>query len=495
VEDLVAGTALGDRYELDEVVGSGGMATVWRAHDRVLDRAVAVKILHARLADDPAFVERFNAEATAAARLTHPNIVHVFDAGTDDGVAFIVMELIAGETLRERLQRTGPLAPEEAASIMVQALHGLQFAHDHGLIHRDVKPANLLVAPDGRVKMTDFGIAKAAYAGTADPTTTGRVLGSVPYLAPEQVEGKQLDARTDVYAAGAVLYELLTGRTPFVAETDLAAAMLRLTSDPIPPRAVRSGIPRGLDAAVMRALARDPELRFASATQMAVTLSRYEAGAAVVDDRSQDEHVTRGFFRSWMVVPLLALLTAAVVIVIGIATNIINSPFTGGPTEGPSGTATGGGTATPPPASGAPLQIAQTIDYDPLGDNQEHHEDVALATDGNPATFWETEGYHSPTLDKAGVGLAFDLGQSEHVTGFRLQTPLPGWSFQVKVGDELSLDQMTNASPVLTAGTTMRQALTPTTGRYVLVWITQAVPAPDGQNRAEIGEFSVVGGP
>ena len=243
VEDLVAGTALGGRYELDEVVGSGGMATVWRAHDRVLDRAVAVKILHARLAEDPSFLDRFNAEATASARLTHPNIVHVFDAGTDDGTAFIVMELFDGETLRDRLRRTGAFAPEEAASVMVQALHGLQFAHDHGLIHRDVKPANVLVDPDGRVKMTDFGIAKAAYAVAADPTTTGRVLGSVPYLAPEQVEGTPLDARTDVYAAGAMLYELLTGRAPFVAKTDLAAAMLRLTSDPIPPRAVRSGIP------------------------------------------------------------------------------------------------------------------------------------------------------------------------------------------------------------------------------------------------------------
>src|SRR5262249_34749329 len=212
--------------------------------------------------------------------------------------------------------RTGRLPPEEAASIMVQALHGLQFAHDHGLIHRDVKPANILVAPDGRVKMTDFGIAKAAYGGTADPTTTGRVLGSVPYLAPEQVEGKPLDVRADVYAAGAVMYELLTGRTPFVAETDLAAAMLPVTPDPIPPRGVRSGIPRGMDAAVMRALARDPDHRFATATEMAVALSRYEAGAAEVDQSSADQP-SRGFFRSWMVVPLLALLTAAVVIVIG----------------------------------------------------------------------------------------------------------------------------------------------------------------------------------
>src|SRR5262249_41950616 len=158
--------------------------------------------------EDPAFLERFKAEATASARLTHPNIVHVFDAGSDDRTAFIVMELFEGETLRDRLRRTGPVPPDEAAAVMAPALHGLQFAPDHGLVHRDVKPANVLVAPDGRVKVTDFGIAKAAYGAGADPTTTGKVLGSVPYLAPEQVRGEPLDARADVYAAGAMLYEL-----------------------------------------------------------------------------------------------------------------------------------------------------------------------------------------------------------------------------------------------------------------------------------------------
>ena len=244
----------------------------------------------------------------------------------------------------------------------------------------------------------------------------------------------------------------------------------------------------------MRALARDPEARFATATEMAVALSRFEAGAAEVDVAVHDEPETRGFFRSWMVVPLLALLTAAVVIVIGLATNIINSPFTGSPTEGASGTSAGGSSPSAASGSGAPLVIARTVDFDPFGDHSEHPEDVGLAIDGNPSTFWETEGYHSPTLDKPGVGLVFDLGRSERVTGFRLQTPLPGWSFQVKVGDAVSVDQMRNASPVLTAETSMPlQQLTPTTGRYVLVWITRAVAAPDGENRAEIGEFSVVG--
>jgi serine/threonine protein kinase len=491
VEELVAGTALGGRYELDTVVGAGGMATVWRAHDRVLERAVAVKILHARLAEDPAFVERFNAEATASARLTHPNIVHVFDAGADGGAAFIVMELSEGETLRDRLQRTGPLAPDEAATIMCQVLDGLEFAHEHGLIHRDVKPANVLVASDGRVKVTDFGIAKAAYGGGAEPTTTGKVLGSVPYLSPEQVESKPIDARTDVYAAGAVLYEMLTGRTPFQAETDIAAAMLRLTSDPIPPRAIRSGIPRPLDAIVMRSLARDPAARFGSAAEMQRALSRFRAGVPLVDDAIiDDEPVARGFFRSWMVVPLLALLTAAVVIVIGIATNVINPPpILGGTNDTPSGSSGGtSGTGT-----GNRLDIVTAVAFDPLGDGAEHDEDLQLALDGDPETFWETEGYNSPTMDKAGVGIAFDLGTPQRVTGFRLSTPLPGWTFQIRVGNQLDALQAATGKE-FTASTSMRETIPPATGRYVLVWVTQATQAPDGDNRAEVGEFSVVGG-
>jgi serine/threonine-protein kinase len=496
VEDLVAGTVLGDRYELHEVVGAGGMASVWRAHDRILDRPVAVKVLHARLAEDPAFLERFKAEAMASARLTHPNIVNVFDTGADGATVYIVMEMFEGETLRDLLANQGPLEPEHAASITIQVLNGLQFAHEHDLIHRDVKPANVLVAPDGRVKVTDFGIAKAAYGGTAEPTTTGKVLGSVPYLAPEQVEGTPLDARADVYATGAMLYELLTGRPPFQAETDIAAAMLRLTQDPIPPRAIRSGIPRQLDSIVMRALARDREGRFVSAAEMAASLSRFEAGSTAPQDVIVPEHEPDhrgGFFRSWMVVPLLAILTAAVVIVIAVAAGLINSPLDNGP-EGTTGTGTTGGSATTGGGNpGSRLRIQEPLALDPFGDGAEHDEDLSLALDGDPATFWQTEGYHSPTLDKDGVGIAFDLGQSEEVTGFRLQTPLPGWEFELRVGDDLEA-LATASGPKFTAAGTMRESIPPVTGRYVVVWITTAVPAPDGENRAEVGEFSALGG-
>src|ERR671930_1539303 len=237
--ELTSGTVLADRYLLLEPAGEGGMATVWQATDQVLDRPVALKILRPNLAEDPGLLERFRAEALAAARLNHPNIVNVFDAGTEDHAAFIVMELFEGETLRERLNRDGHLPPEEAVSVLLQALSALQFAHENGLIHRDVKPGNILLGPDGRVKVTDFGIAKAAYED-ADPTTTGSVLGSVPYLSPEQVQGNPTDGRSDIYSAGATLYEALTGRPPFVAGSNLAAAGVRSGSGPKRTRAPRS---------------------------------------------------------------------------------------------------------------------------------------------------------------------------------------------------------------------------------------------------------------
>jgi hypothetical protein len=242
----------------------------------------------------------------------------------------------------------------------------------------------------------------------------------------------------------------------------------------------------------MRALARDPDARYPTAAAMAAALVPYEAGAAEVLNRPDDvEPAGRGFFRSWMVVPLLAILTAAVVIVIAVAAGVINSPLSnGGPDQG---TPTSGGGSTSAATGGSLIPIVPPpVAYDPPpGDGTEHDLDLPLAVDGDPSTWWETEGYHSSTLDKPGVGIAFDLGRPATVTGFHLITPLPGWSFQIKVGD--SVDAAEAASPVLTAEPNMRGSITPTTGRYVLVWITKVVPAPDGENRAEVAEFSVTG--
>ncbi|MET0921192.1 MAG: protein kinase, partial [Acidimicrobiia bacterium] len=257
------GRVLGNRYRLIEPLARGGMATVWVADDPLLSRRVAVKILRADLAEDGATRARFRNEAIAAARLNHPNIVATFDTGDDDGTAYIVMELVEGTNLRHLLDERGTLPTADVVRIGREIADALDAAHEAGLVHRDVKPANVLVPPTGPVKVTDFGIAKAT--GADELTRTGTVMGTAKYLAPEQVNGRTADARTDVYALGLLLYEMCCGHPPFGGETDVATAMARLTTSPPSIRAERPDVPPALDDLVHRCLARDPAKRFASA--------------------------------------------------------------------------------------------------------------------------------------------------------------------------------------------------------------------------------------
>src|SRR5438093_1619782 len=239
MEAVAPDRRLADRYVLEELIATGGMAEVWRGRDEVLARRVAVKILRSDLAGDPDVAERFQREAIAAARLTHPSIISVYDTGLEDGTRYIVMEHFAGPSLRNVLDQRGWLPAAESVAIVLPVLDALAYAHESGLVHRDVKPGNVLVGDGGRpVKVTDFGIAKAAFAG-GKLTTTGSLLGTVRYISPEQVEGREVDARSDLYSAGAVMYETLTGRPPFEGPNDVATAMMRLTTDPLPPRAGR----------------------------------------------------------------------------------------------------------------------------------------------------------------------------------------------------------------------------------------------------------------
>ncbi|HEY2998550.1 MAG TPA: protein kinase, partial [Acidimicrobiales bacterium] len=238
---VTAGALLGGRYRLDEMLASGGMAQVWLGTDEVLRRAIAVKILHHHLAADETFVTRFRHEAIAVARLSHPSIVNVYDTCSDGGVEAIVMELVRGQTLRHRLDE-GAVDPWVAANIAAQVAGALSVAHAAGLVHRDIKPANILLSQDGRVKVGDFGIAKAAE--SADLTQEGSFLGTAKYLAPEQVEAKHIDGRTDLYSLGVVLYEMLCGRVPFEGDSSSATALARLHGDPPRPRLVKAGVPR-----------------------------------------------------------------------------------------------------------------------------------------------------------------------------------------------------------------------------------------------------------
>jgi predicted Ser/Thr protein kinase len=254
---------LNERYEIETTLGEGGMARVYRGTDGVLSRPVAIKVLADRYANDDTFVTRFRREAQAAAALNHPNVVSVFDTGDDGQAHYIVMEYVPGQTLADVLKREGPLDPDRAARIAEDVATALQAAHERGLVHRDVKPGNVMIDPEGRTKVMDFGIARAAANDTL--TQTGAVLGTAAYLSPEQARGDPVDARSDIYSLGAVLYEMLTGRPPFTGDSPVAIAYAHVNDQPDPPSAHRPGVPPELEAVTIRALAKDPGDRYPSA--------------------------------------------------------------------------------------------------------------------------------------------------------------------------------------------------------------------------------------
>src|SRR4051812_32864521 len=260
VADPLLGRLLDDRYEIRRRLAVGGMATVYAAIDTRLDRPVAVKVMHPALAADEEFVARFRREAKAAARLSSPTVVNVTDQGQDGGTVFLVMELVEGRTLRDRLRSEGPLPPAEALAVLDPVLEALAVAHAAGYVHRDVKPENVLIADDGRIKVGDFGLARAVDASPLT-ATTGLLLGTVAYLAPEQVRRGVADARTDVYASGVLLYEILTGRPPFEGDTALSVAYQHLHDRVPAPSTLRSDVPEELDELVRAATEPDPDDR------------------------------------------------------------------------------------------------------------------------------------------------------------------------------------------------------------------------------------------
>ena len=273
---------LGGRYEVGGRIGTGGMADVRRGVDVRLGRDVAVKVLRADLARDPAFQERFKREAQAAASLNDPSIVSVYDTGADDdGVPFIVMEHVQGRTLREVLQQEGRLLPQRALEVTADICVALSVAHAAGIVHRDIKPGNVMLTRDGQVKVMDFGIARAA-ADTSAMTMTAAVIGTAAYLSPEQARGEHVDARSDVYSTGCVLYELVTGAPPFVGDSPVAVAYQHVREDPTPPSAYDDELPPEVDAVVLKAMAKNPANRYQSADEMRADLLRAQAGEPVL---------------------------------------------------------------------------------------------------------------------------------------------------------------------------------------------------------------------
>jgi serine/threonine-protein kinase len=288
-EDHLTGRVLDGRYLIGSRVARGGMATVYEATDLRLDRTVAVKVMHPGLGDDDEFAARFVSEARAAARLSHPNVVAVFDQGNDDGIVFLAMELVPGHTLRDTIGKEAPLSPARAIALLEPVVSALAAAHRAGLVHRDVKPENVLIADDGRIKVADFGLAKAVSA-TTQHTATGVLIGTVSYVAPELVVEGRSDARADVYAVGVILYELLTGKKPHAGETPIQVAYKHVHEDVPPPSRLVPGLPDYVDALVARATARDREQRPADASVLLHHLRRVNQ-ALTAGDRSDPELV------------------------------------------------------------------------------------------------------------------------------------------------------------------------------------------------------------
>jgi beta-lactam-binding protein with PASTA domain/tRNA A-37 threonylcarbamoyl transferase component Bud32 len=282
VEDMV----FGRRYRVTERIGTGGMADVYKAVDETLGRTVAVKVMHARFAEDPEFVQRFRHEASAAANLSHPSIVNIYDYGVEGGTYYIVMELVRGTDLKAVVRQRGALDPIKVAEYGVRVCAALTVAHGYGIIHRDIKPQNIVLTPDDAIKVMDFGIARAV---DSDSTQTGSVLGTAQYVSPEQAQGRKLGPESDLYSLGVVLYELSTGRLPFDGDTPVSVALKHVNEEPVPPRRINPAIPPALEAVILKAMEKDPTRRYRSADDMRDDLQRVIAGRAVVAQPRVDD--------------------------------------------------------------------------------------------------------------------------------------------------------------------------------------------------------------
>jgi eukaryotic-like serine/threonine-protein kinase len=274
-DDTQPGQPFDGRYRVLGRLGVGGMATVYLAEDSSLGRKVALKVMAERYAEDGEFVERFRREAQAAARLNHPNIIAVYDRGEADGRPYIAMEYLQGRTLKQVIQKEGPLPPERAIAVAMQVLAGLRYAHEHGVVHRDVKPHNVLVGDDGRIKVTDFGI---AHAGDPQMTEVGSIVGTAQYLSPEQARGRSVGPQTDVYSLGVVLYEMLAGRVPFEGDSSVAIAMQHVSDEAPPLRSLVPQVPESLAMVVAHSMLKQPEQRYGSADEFSADLDRVRRG-------------------------------------------------------------------------------------------------------------------------------------------------------------------------------------------------------------------------
>jgi eukaryotic-like serine/threonine-protein kinase len=490
----VIGTLLNGRFRLEEQIGSGGMSTVYRAFDETLERWVAIKLMHRALSDDPLQLERFRREARAVARLSHPHVVTVIDAGEDEGHPYIVFEYVEGETLKARLKRNGGLPVVEAVAYAIEIARALAAAHEQRLVHRDVKPQNVLLDMEGRAKVTDFGIARALDDGSL--TATGRVLGTTDYVAPEQALGEEVTEQSDIYSLGVCLYEMLTGDVPFKADSQVGVAMKHVR-EPMPDvQRVRPEVSAALASVIERATSKERRNRYASVDEMMFDLEQALAIEAARQGEATGEATTvlRGLPDATGEIAPGRLrrpgrYAAAALLLAGAITAAILLLATGAE-RGRPGTAR----ATPPSRIRS-VHLVSAHDYDPFGTNKvEHTTDTGKAVDGDGTTSWTTEAYSTLTLgQKPGVGLYVDAGRSVPGRRLDLRSPTPGFLARI-YGSNAGETQGAGADtfgdwgrPLASfTATSRKKVYLPATGRayrYYLIWIFRL---PPGKDHAEI---------
>jgi eukaryotic-like serine/threonine-protein kinase len=480
------GTVLSDRYRLEAKLGSGGMSTVYLARDEVLDRPVAVKLMHQEMTEQQDQLERFNQEARAVAKLSNPNVVAVIDAGEDGGRPYIVFEYVQGETLKQRISRVGALEATEALAYGVEVAQGLSVAHERKMVHRDVKPQNVLIDATGRAKLTDFGISRQL--NDEGVTATGKVIGTTDYVAPEQAMGKDVDPRSDIYSLGIVLYEMLTGDVPFEADNQIGVAMKHVNEELPDVQTKRPDISAASARVVDMATAKNPDDRYetiddmADDLQAALEVEAIRAGGASGEATSVLDAVPPPSRRlpskqgsTW---PAVVMLVIALLIAGGTA-YVISSGETGGGGAGAGGDGAGVG--------GTQVELVGASDYDPEGDGREHPEEAPRAIDEDPtASAWTTETYLSPSFEpKSGVGLWVDADEPVNATAVEIRSPTPGWTLEVYGTNDPIPDQVADwTSLALVPQVSERQRVELITAgeqyQYYLLWATSPVETDRG---------------
>ncbi len=519
---IVLGSVIGGRYRLDEEIGRGGMSTVYRAYDNVLERTVAIKLMHREIAADSAQLERFRREARSIARLNHPNVVTVIDAGEepaadagalgtpagDGGVGspYIVFEYVGGVTLKDLIRHHGKLEIPRAIAYAIEIARALGAAHECEIVHRDVKPQNVLISEEGSAKITDFGIARTL--SEEGLTVAGRVLASTDYVSPEQALGDPVTGQSDLYSLGVVLFEMLTGQVPFHGASPVAVAMKHVREEVPDVQLLRPEISAATAAVVERAVAKDLERRYPEAASMlaeledVLTIETSRSGQ-VTDEVTSILRTLPGPTRSrlpWRMrhrsrwVASLALIGVIVAVALVAAAGRTHR---------------GAGVSTDVARGGLePVQLSQTAahGYNPFGTGPENRDQVENLVDGDPDTGWSTEQYYDDNLNKeggTGLGVYLDAAPSVHAKALEIQTPTPGFAVQVYVADDVLELPYGASAPLTSRGwrgpvgasadvqSGQRISLPGVTSsyRYYLMWMTTL---PPGMQAATIDELTLL---